>query len=103
LRICAALLVSISVTGNTAKPIYCAALLKNSKKGGENMPPFVYAKKFWEAVALVLAGADALLVYFGVLSEMYLYGGAAILAFIYAVLNFFGIVPELRARGFLKK
>jgi len=66
-----------------------------------NLPPFVKAKKFWEAIAMLVAGADALLVFFGVLPDLFLYGYAAILAAIYAVLNFFGIVPELRSRGLM--
>lgn len=67
-----------------------------------NLPPFFKAKAFWEAIALLLAGIDALLVFFGILPDIYLFGYTAILAGIMAILKFFGIVPELRARGLLK-
>lgn len=67
-----------------------------------NLPPFVYAKAFWQGVSLVIAGALALLVFFEVLPPQYLYGAAAVYAAIEAVLKFFGITPELRARGLIK-
>lgn len=67
-----------------------------------NLPPFVYAKAFWNAVSLILAGAFALLVFFGVLPADYAIPAAGIYSFILAVLQFFKIVPELRARGLMK-
>lgn len=65
------------------------------------MPPYVYSMSFWKAVSFLLAGVVGLLVYFGVLPEAWLYGDAVILMAILAVLNFFGIYPELRAKGLL--
>ena len=67
-----------------------------------NLPPFFKAKAFWEAIALVIAGVLALLVFFGILPNQYLIGAAAVYVAIEAVLKFFGIVPELRARGLMK-
>ena len=64
-----------------------------------NLPPYVYALSFWKAISYLLAGGVALLVYFGVLPDAYLYGDAVILMAIQAVLNFFGIHPELRILG----
>lgn len=66
-----------------------------------NVPPFVKSLAFWKAVSYILAGVVALLVYFGVLPDAYLYGDAVILTAILAVLNFLGIVPELRVKGLL--
>lgn len=63
------------------------------------LPPFVYSLAFWKALSYVLAGVLALLVYFGVLPEVYLYGDAAVLAAILAVLNVIQIKPELQSRG----
>lgn len=64
-----------------------------------NLPPFVYALAFWKGISYVLAGVVALLVYFGVLPDAYLYGDAAILSAIIAVLNFLDVNPELRRKG----
>lgn len=64
-----------------------------------NLPPYVYALSFWKAISYLLAGVVALLVYFGVLPDAYLYGDAAILAAILAFLNFLGVHPELRILG----
>lgn len=64
------------------------------------LPNFVYALAFWKGISFLLAGVVALLVYFGVLPEVYLYGDAAILSAIVAVLNFLGVHPELKLRGY---
>ena len=61
----------------------------------------IYSLAFWKAVSYVLAGVVALLVYFGKLPETWLYSDAVILMAIQAVLNFFNIYPELRAKGLL--
>lgn len=66
-----------------------------------NLPPYVKSLAFWKAISYLLAGVVALLVYFGVLPDTYLYGDAAILTAILAVLNFLGVVPELKARRLL--
>lgn len=66
------------------------------------LPPFVYAKAFWNGVSLIVAGALALLVYFGVLPAEYAFPAGAIYAFLLAVLQFFKINPELRAKGLIK-
>lgn len=63
------------------------------------LPPFVYALAFWKGFSYIAAGVVALLVYFGVLPEAYLYGDAAILSAIIAVLNFLDVNPELKRRG----
>lgn len=63
-----------------------------------NLPPFVYAKAFWEAVSLLIAGILALLVYFGVLPADYGLGSGVILMFLLAVLRFLKIEPELKAK-----
>lgn len=68
-----------------------------------NLPPFVYAKAFWEAVSWLLAGAVGLLVYFGVLPDSYAYGAATILAGILGFLKFFKITPELKMKAALKE
>ena len=65
------------------------------------IPPFVYSLAFWKGAAQLIAGVVALLVYFGVLPEAYLYGDAVILAAILAVLNFLQVNPELESRGLL--
>lgn len=65
-------------------------------------PPFVYSLQFWTGVSWLAAGVVALLVYFGVLPDKYLFDAGAILTILLAVLNFIGVIPELRARGFIK-
>lgn len=64
--------------------------------------PWWRALKFWEAVSWILAGADALLVYFGVLPDVYLYGGTVIFGVIQAVFQFLHVPLELRQRGLIK-
>ena len=66
-----------------------------------NLPPYVKSLAFWKAISHIAAGVVALLVYFGKLPDAYLYGDAVILMAILAVLNFFGVVPELRAKRLL--
>jgi hypothetical protein len=66
-----------------------------------NLPPFVKSIKFWEGVSYLLAGILALLVFFGSIPSQYALEAAAVLAAIKAVLKFFGVTPELRARGLL--
>jgi hypothetical protein len=56
---------------------------------------------FWKAVSFLLAGIVALLVYYGTIPASFGYTAEAILAFILTVLQFFGIVPELRSRGLM--
>jgi len=63
------------------------------------LPPFVYAKSFWLAVSLLASGALALLVFFGVIPADYALPAGAIYVFILAVLQFFKINPEIRARA----
>jgi hypothetical protein len=64
-----------------------------------NLPPFVKALAFWKGIAFLVAGAVALLAYFGVIEAGDAYTYEAILAFILTVLQFFGVTPEIRARG----
>lgn len=66
-----------------------------------NLPPFVKSLSFWKAISYLVTGVVALLVYFGVIPDAYLYGDAVILTAILAVLNFLGVHPELRAKGLL--
>lgn len=63
------------------------------------MRDWLYSLAFWKGVSYILAGAIALLVYFGYLPDAYLYGEAVILAAILAVLNFIGVHPELVSKG----
>ena len=58
-----------------------------------NFPDFFKSAAFWKAVSLVLA---TLIVYF---FPQYALTAAMVEAVIYAVLNLFGVVPELRAHG----
>jgi hypothetical protein len=64
-----------------------------------NLPPFVFAKAFWEAVSYIAAGIVALLVFFNVIPPDYGLPAGAILTFILAVLRFFKINPELIDKG----
>ena len=64
-----------------------------------NLPPFVYAKAFWNAISLILAGVLALLVFFGVIPAIYALPAGAIYSFIVAVLQFFNINPQLKERA----
>lgn len=62
-----------------------------------NLPPFVYSKAFWTALSYAVAGLLALLAFFGVIPPQYALSATAVLAIFLAVLNWFGITPELRA------
>jgi len=67
-----------------------------------NMPPFFYAKAFWQALSYLVAGLAGLLAFFNVIPDTFAYSAAVLLTAFLAVLNFFDIVPELRERGLLK-
>jgi hypothetical protein len=62
------------------------------------MPPFVYSLSFWKAFSFLVAGILGLLVVFGVIPSQFGLEAAAVLTAVLAVLEFFGIKPELRAR-----
>ena len=64
-----------------------------------NLPPFVYAKAFWEALSLAAGGALALLAFFGVVDPSWAVPTTVIATWIFALLRMFGIVPELRLRA----
>jgi hypothetical protein len=57
------------------------------------MPPFIKSLAFWKALAYVIA---ALVLYF---APQYALTDGILLGLFLAVLQMFGIVPELRARG----
>ena len=63
------------------------------------MPPFVYAKAFWQALSYLGAGLTGLLAFFNVIPDAFAYSAAVLLAAFLAVLKFFDIVPELRRSG----
>lgn len=67
-----------------------------------NLPPFVKSLAFWTAVSWLAAGVLALLAYFGVVAESWAVPAAAILSWVLALLNMFGIKPELRYRAAVK-
>jgi uncharacterized membrane protein HdeD (DUF308 family) len=67
-----------------------------------SMPPFVYAKAFWQALSYLVAGLVGLLAFFNVIPDTFAYSAAVLETAFLAVLKFFDIVPELRARGLLK-
>ena len=60
------------------------------------MPPFVYSLAFWQALAYVVA---ALVAWF----TPYKLETGVLLVLILAVLKMFDIVPQLRAKGLIKK
>ena len=64
-----------------------------------NLPPFVFAKAFWEAFSLLVAGILGLLVFFGIIPSDYGLPVGTVLALILSILRFFKIDPELRAKG----
>jgi len=64
------------------------------------MKDWVRSLAFWKAISYILAGVVALLVYFGVLPDAYLYGNAVILMAILAILSFLGVTPELRSKRY---
>ena len=63
-----------------------------------NLPPFVYAKAFWEALSWFLGGALALLAYFGLVSAEWALAPAALLSLFLSVLKWFDIEPELKLK-----
>jgi len=65
------------------------------------MLPWYKSLAFWSAVSWLLAGVAGLLVYFGVLPDVYGYSAAVILAGIQAILKALQIVPELKQRGLI--
>ena len=67
-----------------------------------NLPPFVYSLAFWKAASYTAAGVLLLLYYFNVIPETWVFDAGAILMAVLAVLNFFGVVPELRSKGLIK-
>lgn len=66
-----------------------------------NLPDWVYVKAFWEALSYTVAGVLWLLVLFGVLPSVYALAPSAVLAIFLAVLKWFDIEPQLRARAAL--
>lgn len=54
---------------------------------------------FWKGASYLIAGALALLAFFGLIPAQYALEAGAVLAIVVSVLNFFGVDPELRARG----
>ena len=66
-----------------------------------NLPPFVYALSFWNAISFLIAGVLGLLAYFGKIKQSLALSAAAVLAILLSILHFFGIVPELMLRGLL--
>lgn len=62
------------------------------------LPPFVYAKAFWEALSAFVAATLALLAYFGYVNPDWAVPVSAISAWVFGLLRMFGIEPELRAR-----
>ena len=63
-----------------------------------NLPPFVKSLAFWTALSWVVAGILGLLVYFEVVPATWGLPAALILSWVLALLNMFGITPELRAK-----
>lgn len=61
-----------------------------------NLPPFVFARAFWEGVSFLLAGVLALLAYFGYVDPSWAVPASVILTVILGVLRMFGIQPELQ-------
>ena len=68
-----------------------------------NLPDFVKSLAFWKALAFATAGILALLVYFQVVPGTYAVPAEVILAWILALLQIFGIEPELRAKAMEKE
>lgn len=68
-----------------------------------NLPVFLKSIAFLKGVSLIVAGVAALLVYFKVIPPNYGFDAGIVLGVFYAILNFFNVKPELRARGLLKK
>jgi hypothetical protein len=67
-----------------------------------NVPDFVKSLAFWTAVSWAAAGVLALLVYFQVVPATWGLSAAFILSWVLALLNMFGINPELRYKAALR-
>ena len=65
-----------------------------------NVPPIFKSLAFWNSLSYLAAGVLGLLVLWGKLPLEDALAPAAILAWALGVLYMFGIVPELRARGY---
>lgn len=63
------------------------------------MPTQFKSLAFWKAVSFLLAGAVGIAIAFNLIPAQYGYTGEVILAFIVSILQFFGVNPELRAKG----
>lgn len=63
-----------------------------------SLPDFVFAKAFWQMVSFILAGVLGLLVFFGVLDPKYALSAGSVLSLLLAVLKWFDIEPQVRAR-----
>lgn len=63
-----------------------------------NLPPFVYSMRFWTALSWVVAGLLGLLAHFGVVAESWALPATTILAWVLALLNMFGVKPELQIK-----
>ena len=79
----------------------CGDMATDMENRRVDMLPWYKSLAFWKALSWLLAGVDALLVYYGVLPEVYLWSAGAILSAILSVLNALQIVPELRSRGLI--
>lgn len=66
-----------------------------------NLPPFVYVKAFWEALGFAVSGVLGILYVFGVVPLEWVVAPAALTSAFLAVLSFFNIEPQLRARAAL--
>lgn len=64
-----------------------------------NLPDFVKSLAFWKAATFLAAGLLALLAYFQVVPANWAVGAEVILAWVLALLQMFGINPELRAKA----
>jgi hypothetical protein len=63
------------------------------------MPIQFKSLAFWKAVSFAIAGILAVLISFNVVPAQYGYPAEGILALVLSALQFFGVTPELRARG----
>ena len=63
-----------------------------------NLPPFVYAKAFWEMLSLLIAGLLGLLAFFGYIDPNWAVPATVILSWILALLRMLNIQPELKLK-----
>jgi hypothetical protein len=68
-----------------------------------NLPDFVKSLAFWKAATFLVAGVLALLAYFQVVPANWAIGSEVILAWVLALLQMFGINPELKAKALMKE